>query len=61
MKPFTTVAVVFLALIAVVHLLLLFLAWEVTVVGFVIPVWWSALGLVIPGALALMVWRESRT
>lgn len=61
MKPFTTVAVVFLALIAVVHLLRLFLAWEVTVVGFVIPVWWSALGLLIAGGLALMVWRESHT
>src|SRR6185312_15503157 len=34
-KPFTTVAVVFLALIAAVHLLRLFAGWEVTVVGFV--------------------------
>ena len=61
MKPFTTVAVVFLALIAVVHLLRLFAGWEVTVVGFVIPVWWSGLGFLIAGGLALMVWRESRT
>ena len=61
MKPFTTVAVVFLALIAVVHLLRLFAAWEVAVAGFVIPVWWSALGVLIAGGLALMVWRESRT
>lgn len=59
MKPFTTVAVVVLALIAVVHLLRLFAGWEVTVVGFVIPVWWSAPGLVIAGGLALMVWREA--
>jgi hypothetical protein len=42
-------------------LLRLFAAWEVTVVGFVIPVWWSALGLLIAGGLALMVWRESHT
>jgi len=60
-KPFTTVAVVFLALIAVVHLLRLFAGWEVTVVGFVVPVWWSALGLLIAGGLALMVWREAHT
>ena len=59
-KPFTTVAGVFLALMAAVHLLRLFAGWEVTVVGFVIPVWWSALGLLIPGGLALMLWREAQ-
>jgi hypothetical protein len=61
MKPFTTIAVVFLTLIAIVHLLRLFAGWEVIVAGFVIPVWWSALGLVIPGGLALMVWREAHS
>jgi hypothetical protein len=58
-KPFTTIAVAFLALIAVVHLLRLFAGWEVIVTGFVIPVWWSAFGLVVAGGLALMVWREA--
>ena len=61
MKPFTTIAVAFLTLIAVVHLLRLFAGWEVVVVGFSIPVWWSAIGLVVAGGLALMVWREART
>ena len=60
MKPFTTITVAFLALIALVHLLRLFAGWEVIVVGFIIPVWWSAVGVLIPGALALMVWREAR-
>ena len=59
MKPFTTIAVAFLTLIALVHLLRLFAGWEVVVSGFVIPVWWSAIGLVIAGGLALMVWREA--
>jgi hypothetical protein len=59
MKPFTTISVAFLALIAVVHLLRLFTGWEVIVVGFVIPVWWSAFGLLVAGGLALMVWREA--
>ena len=58
MKPFTTIAVVFLTAIAVVHLLRLFASWEVSIVGFVIPVWWSLFGFVIPGGLAFMVWRE---
>jgi len=46
---------------AIVHLIRLFVRWEVIVSGFVIPVWWSALGLVIAGVLALMIWREART
>jgi hypothetical protein len=61
MKPFTTIAVAVFTLIAIVHLIRLFVGWEVIVTGFVIPVWWSALGLVIAGGLALMVWREART
>lgn len=61
MKPFTTIAVALLALIAIVHLLRLFAGWEVVVTGFVIPVWWSAIGLIVAGGLALMVWREART
>ena len=61
MKPFTTIAVALLALIAIVHLLRLFAGWEVVVTGFAIPVWWSAIGLVIAGGLALMVWREAHT
>lgn len=61
MKPFTTIAVAFLTLIAVVHLLRLSAGWEVVVAWFVIPVWWSAIGLLIAGGLALMVWRETRT
>ena len=59
MKPFTTIAVAFLALIAVVHLFRLFAGWEITVVGFAIPVWWSAIGLFVAGVLSLMVWREA--
>lgn len=60
MKPFTRIAVAVFTVVAVVHLIRLFLGWEVIVVGFVVPVWWSGLGLVVAGGLALMVWRETR-
>jgi hypothetical protein len=59
-KPFTTVAVVFFALIAFVHLLRLLLGWEVTVNDMVVPKWASGPGLVITAGLALMLWREAR-
>ena len=61
MKPFTTIAVAVFTLVAIVHLVRLFAGWEVVVTGFVIPIWWSALGLIIAGGLALMVWREAHT
>ena len=60
-KPFTTIAVAVFTLVAIVHLVRLFAGWEVVVTGFVIPTWWSALGLIIAGGLALMVWREAHT
>jgi hypothetical protein len=59
MKPFTTIAVAFLAVIAVVHLFRLVASWEVVVAGFVIPVWFSLPALLIAGGLAVMVWREA--
>ena len=60
MKPFTTIAVAVFTLVAIAHLSRLFAGWEVVVTGFVVPVWWSAGGLVVAGGLALMVWREAR-
>jgi hypothetical protein len=60
MKPFTTIAIAVFTLVAVVHLLRLVFGWEVVVTGYVVPVWWSALGLIVAGGLALMVWREAR-
>jgi len=59
-KPFTTIAVILFTLIAVLHLLRLFAGWQIIVLGFVIPVWWSVIGLVVAGGLALMLWREAR-
>jgi hypothetical protein len=60
MKPFTAVAIAVFALVAVIHLVRFFAGWEVTVAGFVVPVWWSAPACVIAGALALALWREAR-
>ena len=60
MKPFTTIAVVIFALVAVVHLYRLIAGWEVIVSGVVIPMWASAVGLVVAAGLAVMLWSESR-
>jgi len=59
-KPFTLVAIVLLALIAVLQLLRFVLGWAVTVNGVGIPVWASAIAFVVAAGLAVLVWREAR-
>lgn len=60
-KLFTKVAAVLLALIAVVHALRVVYAVELIVDGMIVPVGLSLPVAVVIGALAWMVWRESRT
>ena len=60
MKPFSTVAAVVFALVALVHLLRLVYGWEVTLAGWVVPLWVSVVGLIVAGGLAALVWREAR-
>lgn len=60
MKPFTTVTVVLLALIAVVQLIRFVFGWTVTVNGLIVPVWLSGVVFVLAAGLAIMVWRETR-
>ena len=60
MKPFTTAAVGIFTLVALTHLCRIFIGWEVTVAGTVIPMWGSYLGFVLAAGLSFMLWRESR-
>jgi hypothetical protein len=59
-RPFTTLAVVLFALVALVHLSRLLYGWEVTVNGTVVRQWASWPALVITAWVALMLWREAR-
>jgi len=59
-KPFTHIAILLLALVAILQLLRFVLGWEVTLNGMIIPLWASAIACVVAGALAAMLWLESR-
>jgi hypothetical protein len=59
-RPFTLLTVLFLALIAIAHLLRLVLGWQVMLNATVVPMWVSVAGLLIAGGLALSLWWESR-
>ena len=48
MKPFTTLAVIIFALVALVHLIRLISGFEVVVGGTMVPQWVSFPGLIIP-------------
>ena len=60
MKPFTTIACLLLALIALMQLLRVLLGWEVIVNGYAVPAWASVIATVVAGSLSLLTWRETR-
>ncbi len=60
MKPATTVAAILLFVVAVLHLLRLVLHVEWTINGTIIPMWVSIFGVLVPGGLAILMWRENR-
>jgi hypothetical protein len=59
-RPFTIVAAIIFAVVALVHLLRLMYGWVVNIAGGNLPMWTSVLGLVIAGVLAAGLWWESR-
>ena len=60
MKPAALVTVLFLSLVAVVHLLRLIMSVEVAVDGTLIPQWVSLFGVLVPGGLAVWLRREQQ-
>ncbi len=58
MKPFTSLAIVVLALLSLLQLARVLLGWTVVVNGFAVPIWASVIAAVIAGGLALMLYRE---
>jgi uncharacterized membrane protein YhdT len=60
MKPAALVAVIFLALVALGHLVRVALRLQVTVGSTDIPMWMSVVACIFAGGLAIMLWRESR-
>ena len=60
MKPFSTIAALVFALVAVIQLLRFVLGWEVVVNGMSVPLWASAIAFLVAAGLAVMVWREAR-
>ncbi len=60
MKPAALAAVIVFTAFAIVHLLRLVLEVEITIGGALVPMWASAVGVVVPLAIALLLWREQQ-
>ena len=58
MKPIAAATTVLLIVVAAAHALRVVFAIPVIVGGFAIPLWVSAVGTVLPGGLAVGLWRE---
>ncbi len=59
-KPFTFLAVAFLAVICVIHALRVALGIHILIGSTEIPVWMSIPGALFTGLLAILLWREAR-
>jgi membrane protein CcdC involved in cytochrome C biogenesis len=61
MKPAASLAVILLGLVAVLHAIRLTLQLEILVGGVLVPMWVSVFGVLVPGALAIWLWREQQS
>jgi len=60
MKPGSMLAILLFILVAIAHLLRLVNGLDVTVGGWNVPQLVSVGGVIVPAAIAYMLWRESR-
>ncbi len=59
MKTGSMLAVIAFVLFAVVHLLRLITGTEIVIAGGVIPQWVSIIGVLVPGMIVWLLWKES--
>lgn len=60
MKPASWVTMIFLAFIAIAHLLRILFQVEVTAGQVIVPMWMSAAATLFTAGLAILLWREKR-
>lgn len=60
MKTGSVLAIILFTLVAIAHLLRLINGLDVTVGGWNVPQWVSVGGVIVPVAIAYLLWRESR-
>ena len=59
MKTGSLLGIIVFSLVAVAHLPRLLMGWQVTVDEWITPMWVSAIGVLLPGVIAYLLWKES--
>lgn len=59
MKPFTLIAIIFLSIVTLFHLLRIVMGADITINSWPVPIWLNGVGAIITGVLALMLWKEN--
>ena len=59
-RPFTLIAALTFAFMALIHVYRLTMHFQVILGSHTIPMWASYVGILVPGLLAIMLFRESR-
>lgn len=59
MNRVVMLASVLFALVAVCHLVRLVTGWPVIIASWSVPGWVSVLGVIVPGALAVLLWKAA--
>lgn len=60
MRSYALVSGMFLAIIAVAHLVRAFMRWPIQIAELTVPVWGSVVAFIVTGGLALWAFREGR-
>ena len=60
MKPATAIAIVFIGIVSLAHLLRLIFQLDIIVAGKAVPIWMSGVAFLATGALAIGLWAEHR-
>ena len=60
-RPFTLIAALIFACMALIHVYRLFTDFQIIVGSHTIPMWVSYVGIIVPGLLAIMLFREARS
>ena len=59
MKTFTLLAIIFLSIVTVFHILRIVTGTSITINNWPVPIWLNGIGAFITGGLAIMLWKEN--
>jgi len=59
MKIFTLIAIIFLSIVALFHVLRIVTGASIMINNWSVPTWLNGIGALITGSLAVMLWKEN--